>query len=84
VLVIDDASHDGTFDMSDAVRRNGNLPFRLTVLTNPINQGYGGNPKLGFLYAIKNDFDIVALGTLAVLDLRQLVAPRSGAYLRTH
>lgn len=61
VLVIDDASHDGTFDMSDAVRRNGNLPFRLTVLTNPINQGYGGNQKLGFLYAIKNDFDIVAL-----------------------
>ena len=36
-------------------------PFPLTVLHNPVNQGYGGNQKIGFRYAIENGFDIVAL-----------------------
>jgi 2-polyprenyl-3-methyl-5-hydroxy-6-metoxy-1,4-benzoquinol methylase len=31
------------------------------VLHNPLNQGYGGNQKIGFHYAIENGFDIVAL-----------------------
>src|SRR5579859_4318199 len=60
-LIIDDASQDRTFERSDAARRAGRLPFELTVLANPINQGYGGNQKLGFLYAIEHGFDIVAL-----------------------
>jgi glycosyltransferase involved in cell wall biosynthesis len=79
VLIIDDASHDDTFEMGEAVRRAGKLPFRLTVLVNPINQGYGGNQKLGFLYAIKNDFDIVALvhgdGQYAPEALPELLSP---------
>ena len=33
----------------------------LQVLCNPINQGYGGNQKIGYHYAIKNDFGFVAL-----------------------
>ena len=36
-------------------------PFKITVLRTPENQGYGGNQKLGYRYAIDNGFDIVAL-----------------------
>src|SRR4051794_40309633 len=59
VLVIDDASHDSTFVSGNEMR--GSLPFALTVLSNPINQGYGGNQKIGYFYAIKKGFDFVAL-----------------------
>lgn len=61
VLVIDDSSTDRTFDRGDALRRGEDLPFALTVLSNPSNQGYGGNQKIGFHYAIRNRFDFVAL-----------------------
>src|SRR6266567_3038794 len=61
VLVIDDASQDATFEVSETVRRAASLPFKLTVLVNPLNQGYGGNQKLGFRYAVDHAFDIVAL-----------------------
>ena len=60
VLIIDDFSRDETF-------RNGlryeaqNSAFKITVLRTPENQGYGGNQKLGYRYAIDNGFDIVAL-----------------------
>ena len=37
------------------------IPFKVTVLYNPVNQGYGGNQKIGYHYAIKNGFDFVAL-----------------------
>ncbi len=60
MLIIDDSSKDNTF-------RNGlrfqqqNSAFKITVLRTPENQGYGGNQKLGYRYAIDNGFDIVAL-----------------------
>src|SRR5215831_13577428 len=57
VLVLDDASTDLTFERASTVR----LPFPLTVLSNPVNQGYGGNQKLGYVYALKHGFDFVAL-----------------------
>ena len=31
------------------------------MLFNPLNQGYGGNQKIGYHYAINNGFDFVAL-----------------------
>ena len=31
------------------------------MLYNPVNQGYGGNQKLGYHYAIEHGFDFVAL-----------------------
>ncbi len=37
------------------------LPFPLTVLYNPDNQGYGGNQKMGYHCAVRNGFDFVAL-----------------------
>ncbi len=60
ILVIDDASKDQTFEIA-ATSPENHSPFKLTVLTNPVNQGYGGNQKLGYWYAIKNNFDFVAL-----------------------
>jgi glycosyltransferase involved in cell wall biosynthesis len=60
VLIIDDSSSDRTFACGVGYqRRNGN--FKITVLRTPGNQGYGGNQKLGYRYAIDNGFDIVAL-----------------------
>ncbi|MEJ0070482.1 MAG: glycosyltransferase family 2 protein [Pseudomonadota bacterium] len=59
VLVIDDCSKDATFERGVAAERAQTLPFPLTVLTNPVNQGYGGNQKIGFHYAIEQGFDFV-------------------------
>ena len=61
VLVIDDASLDATFDIAMKYARQHGKKFKFTVLCNEKNQGYGGNQKLGYHYAIKNDFDLVAL-----------------------
>jgi glycosyltransferase involved in cell wall biosynthesis len=60
VLIIDDCSADATFDRAERLRRSG-YRFPLTVLANAANQGYGGNQKLGYHYAIQNKFDYVAL-----------------------
>lgn len=61
ILIIDDSSKDDTFVRSELIRRAGVIPFKMTVLFNPANQGYGGNQKIGFHYAVKNGFDWVAL-----------------------
>ncbi len=61
ILVIDDASADRTFERGHEVAADGAYPFRVTVLFNPVNQGYGGNQKIGYFYAIKHGFDYVAL-----------------------
>ena len=61
ILIIDDSSHDQTFERAQSLAQAGDLPFPLTVLFNPVNQGYGGNQKIGFHYAIERQFDVVAL-----------------------
>ncbi|MEZ0388527.1 MAG: glycosyltransferase [Verrucomicrobium sp.] len=60
VLIIDDSSTDDTFGagLRSAAVRQG---FKIHILRNPVNQGYGGNQKLGYHYAIENGFDIVVL-----------------------
>jgi glycosyltransferase involved in cell wall biosynthesis len=79
VLIIDDASADQTFETATHFKTNDEFPFKLTVLANPVNQGYGGNQKLGFLYAIRHGFDAVALvhgdGQYAPEALPMLVRP---------
>ena len=35
--------------------------FKINVFYNPINQGYGGNQKIGYHYSIKEKFDFVVL-----------------------
>jgi len=81
ILVIDDASQDCTFEASRARLTGGRLPFKMHVLTNPVNQGYGGNQKLGYHFAIEQGFDIVALihgdGQYAPERLPELVRPIS-------
>jgi len=78
VLVIDDASQDRTFEMGQTRARKWKH-CTITILQNPKNQGYGGNQKLGYEYAIKNGFDIVALlhgdGQYAPEMLPALVEP---------
>lgn len=79
VLAIDDASGDRTFEVGyrDATERD--WPFPITVLRNPVNQGYGGNQKIGFFYAMEKGFDFVALvhgdGQYAPECLPDLLAP---------
>jgi glycosyltransferase involved in cell wall biosynthesis len=59
VLVIDDGSSDRTFEVG--LRSAIGSQLAVTVLFNPTNQGYGGNQKLGYAYAIRNGFDFVVL-----------------------
>ena len=61
ILIIDDSSSDLTFDRGLNIARSKSLPYKIHVLFNPINQGYGGNQKIGYHYAIENNFDYVAL-----------------------
>ena len=79
VLLIDDGSTDATFATSERLRRLNTYRHRLTVLANPVNQGYGGNQKLGYHYAIENNFDYVALvhgdGQYAPEMLPEILAP---------
>ena len=79
VLIIDDSSQDGTFERGYAVKRAEDLPFTLHVLFNPVNQGYGGNQKIGYHFAIERGFDFVALvhgdGQYAPECLPDLVKP---------
>jgi glycosyltransferase involved in cell wall biosynthesis len=81
ILAIDDASRDRTFEIGHQVKAAGSLSLPLRVLFNPINQGYGGNQKIGYHYAIKNDFDFVALvhgdGQYAPEALPELLKPLS-------
>lgn len=78
VLVIDDASKDQTFSKGLG-REDLHGGFRTTVLKTPVNQGYGGNQKLGYRYAIDRQFDFVALlhgdGQYAPEKLPELLEP---------
>ncbi len=61
VLIIDDKSSDDTSKVSKEFASKKNFKFSIKILYNRINQGYGGNQKIGYHYAIKNNFDYVAL-----------------------
>jgi len=78
VLIIDDSSKDDTF-ATGLKHENREGDFRITILRTPENQGYGGNQKLGYRYAINNGFDIVALvhgdGQYAPEKLPELLEP---------
>ena len=61
ILIIDDKSSDNTSKVSRSFASSKKFKFPIQILYNPINQGYGGNQKIGYHYAIKNNFDFVAL-----------------------
>ncbi len=60
VLVADDCSRDDTAAIASAFLARGYW-CSASVLRHPVNQGYGGNQKLGYRYAIDNEFDLVVL-----------------------
>lgn len=60
VLIIDDQSPDDTFHTAYEYTRH-HPDLKIVVLHNPINQGYGGNQKIGYHYAIEHGFDAVLL-----------------------
>jgi glycosyltransferase involved in cell wall biosynthesis/SAM-dependent methyltransferase len=78
VLVVDDASADRTFALAQEYAR-AHPEIRTTALRNGRNQGYGGNQKVGYTYAIEHGFDIVVLvhgdGQYAPEELPRLLAP---------
>lgn len=79
ILIIDDASADRTFYQALEADKDPRIPFKITSLYNPINQGYGGNQKIGYHYAIRFGFNFVALlhgdGQYAPEALPALVRP---------
>ena len=78
MLVVDDASSDRTFEIGRTYQRE-HREVAMTVLRNEYNQGYGGNQKVGYAYAIREGFDFVAMvhgdGQYAPEELPNLVAP---------
>jgi glycosyltransferase involved in cell wall biosynthesis len=78
VLIIDDSSRDNTFQKSLRYQRRSSA-LKITLLRTPENQGYGGNQKLGYRYAIDHQFDVVALlhgdGQYAPEKLPDLLEP---------
>jgi glycosyltransferase involved in cell wall biosynthesis len=60
IFIIDDHSSDSTF--STAKLAATSFPeSKIRVYRTPSNQGYGGNQRLGYLYAIEKGLDIVVL-----------------------
>jgi glycosyltransferase involved in cell wall biosynthesis len=78
VLVVDDASDDLTFQIGREYQQS-HPEISMTVLRNEYNQGYGGNQKVGYAYAIAHGFDFVAMvhgdGQYAPEELPRLVEP---------
>lgn len=78
ILIIDDQSPDRTFDRAVDYARQSNKP-NITILYNPKNQGYGGNQKIGYHYAIEKGFHAVVLlhgdGQYATEHLPAMIAP---------
>ncbi len=81
ILINDDSSSDETVKVTKNYIKENKKKFKYMILSNPVNQGYGGNQKIGFLYAIKNNFDYVALvhgdGQYAPEYLVELLKPFS-------
>ena len=78
IYVVDDHSTDNTINKLNEIGWPSDFaPLRL--FKTPYNQGYGGNQRIGYLYAIENGFDIVVLlhgdGQYAPEVLPHILAP---------
>ena len=60
ILCIDDASRDTTAEIATKWRNERQIQ-NFVILKNRNNQGYGGNQKLGYKYAMDHEFDYVVL-----------------------
>jgi 2-polyprenyl-3-methyl-5-hydroxy-6-metoxy-1,4-benzoquinol methylase len=68
---LDDCSDDETYKAACTYKKELNH-LNINILRNPETQGYGGNQKIGFHYAIKNHFEIL------------VVLPPDGKYFPTN
>ncbi|CAM3493502.1 bifunctional glycosyltransferase/class I SAM-dependent methyltransferase [Nocardioides zeicaulis] len=77
LLVADDASQDGTYEVGVRFQASGRLP--MTVVSRESNLGYGGNQKAGYRWAIDHGLDVVVLlhadGQYAPEHIESLVEP---------
>lgn len=77
VVVFDDMSRDATVQLAREHLADFWCPGE--VLRNPVNQGYGGNQKVGYRYAMEHGFDVVAMvhgdGQYAPERLPELLRP---------
>lgn len=60
IFVIDDSSSDATVTRAAETGQALGLT-NFSVMKTPENQGYGGNQKIGYAYAIRQGYDIVIL-----------------------
>ena len=78
ILVVDDGSEDKTFAIGREFK-DAHPEIKVTVLRNEFNQGYGGNQKIGYSYALTEGFDFVAMvhgdGQYAPEELPKLLQP---------
>ena len=58
ILIADDKSKDNTIIEAKKFKPGH---FKFKIMSNYKNQGYGGNQKIGYYYAIKKNFDFVVL-----------------------
>lgn len=60
IYLIDDFSKDKTFAAAEsAFREHGVINYK--VMRTPFNQGYGGNQKIGYKYALNKNYDYVIM-----------------------
>lgn len=78
ILVLDDCSQDKTVEIAEK-KSLELLNSNIIVLRNPVNQGYGGNQKIGYQYAIERGYQNVAMvhgdGQYAPEELLRLLEP---------
>lgn len=60
VVVFDDASHDFTYELAVGYKTLAEN-YKLQIIKNEANLGYGGNQKAGYKYLIDKGFDAVVL-----------------------
>jgi glycosyltransferase involved in cell wall biosynthesis len=78
IFVVDDASSDNTYFAALGYKAERGLT-KLSVFRNARNQGYGGNQKVGYRYALDRGHDVVVMlhgdGQYAPEALPELLAP---------
>ncbi|MGH7178118.1 MAG: glycosyltransferase family 2 protein [Tepidisphaeraceae bacterium] len=79
IFVFDDASHDETHAVGQAIAQEEFHEGKLSIYRNPVNLMYGGNQRKGYQYAIERGMDIVVLlhgdGQYAPEVMQDLLAP---------
>ena len=60
IFIIDDKSTDKTIEVVNSIKWSFEKT-PLNIFCTPNNQGYGGNQKIGYTYAVSKNFDIVVL-----------------------